>query len=126
MAVRHDHPQSRPAVTYYEVVERFAGFTSVMAAPKTGRTHQIRLHLASIRCHVLCDRLYAGRALLRRGELRRDPEDTEVLLDRQALHARRIKFAHPHTGDTLEIVAELPADIGATLEALRSFRPLRG
>ena len=55
-------PSARPAVTHYEVVERFAGYALVRARPKTGRTHQIRLHLAHIGYPVLCDRLYGGRA----------------------------------------------------------------
>jgi 23S rRNA pseudouridine1911/1915/1917 synthase len=62
MAIRHDHLQARPAQTFYEVVERFKGFACMRVLPKTGRTHQIRLHLAHIGCAVLCDRLYGGRA----------------------------------------------------------------
>jgi 23S rRNA pseudouridine1911/1915/1917 synthase len=90
--------------------------------PKTGRTHQIRLHLASIGCPVLCDRLYGGRALITRGEVSRDLSDTEVLLDRQALHARRLKIRHPISGEPLEFVAPLPADLEAVLAMLRLFR----
>ena len=79
------------AQTFYEVAERFDGFSAVVLQPKTGRTHQIRLHLASIDCPVLCDRFYGGRARdHRRGELSRDPADQTVLLARQALHARRL------------------------------------
>ena len=62
MAIRRDHATSRAAQTFYEVVERFDGFAAIRVLPKTGRTHQIRLHLASIGCPVLCDRLYGGRA----------------------------------------------------------------
>ena len=71
MAIRHDHATSRTAQTFYEVVERFDGFSAIKALPKTGRTHQIRLHLASIGCPVLCDRLYGGRSQITRGELSR-------------------------------------------------------
>ena len=60
-AIRRSDPEARSAVTEYEVVERFVGFALVRARPKTGRTHQIRLHLAHIRHPVLCDRLYGGR-----------------------------------------------------------------
>ena len=63
-AIRRSDPDARPAVTDFEVIERFAGFTFLRALPKTGRTHQIRLHLAHIRHPVLCDRLYGGRAVL--------------------------------------------------------------
>ena len=53
MAIRRDHATSRVAQTFYEVVERFDGFAAIWRCPKTGRTHQIRLHLASIGCPVL-------------------------------------------------------------------------
>jgi len=123
MALRSDHPTSRPAQTFYEVAERFDGFTAFKAHPKTGRTHQIRLHLASIGCPVLCDRLYGGRAAITRGEITRKPADETVLLDRQALHARRLVITHPATNERMEFVAPLPADIEGVLEALREFRP---
>lgn len=122
MAIRRDHTTSREAQTYYEVVERFDGFAAVKALPKTGRTHQIRLHLASIGCPVLCDRLYGGRATITRGEIRRDPSDDLILLDRQALHARRLKLNHPTTGEPLEFTAPLPPDIEAVLTELRAYR----
>jgi 23S rRNA pseudouridine1911/1915/1917 synthase len=122
MAIRANHELSRDAKTLYQVAERFEGYAAVRAFPKTGRTHQIRVHLAHIGHAVLCDRLYGGRAQILRGELRRDLSDTTVLLDRQALHARRIKITHPVTGQPLEVVAPLPADIERTLAALREFR----
>jgi 23S rRNA pseudouridine1911/1915/1917 synthase len=122
MAIRHDHPQARPAQTYYEVAERFAGFAGMRVLPKTGRTHQIRLHLAHIGCAVLCDRLYGGRARLTLGDLTHKANDESILLDRQALHARRLKFAHPMSGATVECTAEIPADIQRTMEALRAYR----
>jgi 23S rRNA pseudouridine1911/1915/1917 synthase len=124
MAVRRDHSTSREAHTFYEVAERFDGFSTIKVLPKTGRTHQIRLHLASIGCAVLCDRLYGGRALVTRGEISRDETDELVLLDRQALHARRLKIQHPVSGEPMEFVAPLPADIEAVLAALRAFRAL--
>jgi len=122
MAVRRDHSTSRDALTFYEVQERFNGFAALKLLPKTGRTHQIRLHLSAIGCAVLCDRLYGGRAQITRGELTRDSADQTVLLARQALHARRLKFAHPGSGEPLEIVAPLPADLFGMLEALRALR----
>ena len=62
MAIRRDDPASRPAQTFYQVQERFDGFATVQVLPKTGRTHQIRVHLSHIGCPVLCDRQYGGRA----------------------------------------------------------------
>lgn len=122
MAIRREHPASRSAQTFYEVLERFTGFAALKVLPKTGRTHQIRLHLNSIGHPVLCDRLYGGRAELTRGELHDDPSDSAALLARQALHARRLKFVHPTSGETIEVTAPVPPDIEAVLVELRSIK----
>lgn len=122
MAIRRGMESARAAETYYQVVERFQGFAALEIHPKTGRTHQIRVHLGHIGCPVLCDRQYGGRAEITRGEICRAPTDTTVLLDRQALHARRIRFQHPGTGQTMQIEAPLPADMAALLEELRKYR----
>ncbi|HEV2970194.1 MAG TPA: RluA family pseudouridine synthase [Pirellulales bacterium] len=125
MAVRRDHPTSRPAQTFYEIIERFDGFAAVRVTPKTGRTHQIRVHLNGVGCPVLCDRHYGGRSQLTRGELRGDPDDTHLLLERQALHALRLALRHPATGERLEFHAPLAPDIAEVLAELRrSRRPL--
>ena len=125
MAIRHHDSESRPAQTFYEVLERFVGFAAVKLLPKTGRTHQIRVHLNHIGCPVLCDRQYGGRSRITRGEIRRDPADATVLLERQALHARRLRFLHPATNEPLEVEAPLPDDIAAVLTELRNFRSAR-
>ncbi len=122
MAIRRHDSESRPAHTFYEVLERFQGFSALRAFPKTGRTHQIRVHLDHIGCPVLCDRLYGGRAQITRGEIRRDPADDLVLLNRQALHARWLQFTHPATGLRQEVEAPLPADMAIVLEELRKYR----
>jgi len=119
MAIRRADASSRSAQTFYEVLERFAGFAALKLLPKTGRTHQIRVHLNHLGCPVLCDRQYGGRARITRGELRRDPADTLVLLSRQALHARRLRFLHPDDGRTMEIEAPLPNDMESVLRELR-------
>jgi 23S rRNA pseudouridine1911/1915/1917 synthase len=120
MAIRRDHPESRSAQTFYEVLDRYRGFSLVRAEPKTGRTHQVRLHLAHAGYPVLCDRLYGGRSQITVGELRqvtRRPKlapgcsAAEVVLGRQALHAQRICLRHPRTGDLLDVAAPLPADL---------------
>ncbi len=132
MAIRRDHSTSRTAQTFYEVTERFAGFAAVRLLPKTGRTHQIRVHLAHLGCPVLCDKLYGGRDRITRGELRRNVNARrgnvgnaepgamdEIILNRQALHALRLKLLHPSTREPLEFNAPLPADIAIVLEELR-------
>lgn len=125
MAIRAGHSTSRDAETFYEVQERLAGFGVVKVMPKTGRTHQIRVHLAHIGCAVLCDRLYSGRSRISLGEIRDHVEDDNLVLERVALHACRLNIEHPDTGERIEFVAPLAADIVATLEALREHRSLR-
>jgi 23S rRNA pseudouridine1911/1915/1917 synthase len=120
MAIRHDHATSRKAETFYEVAERFDGFAAVKVLPKTGRTHQIRVHLAHIGCPVLCDKLYSGRDRVTRGELTGDPEDREVILLRQALHASRLALTHPATKERIEFVAPLAADMQSVLKVLQN------
>lgn len=118
-------PNAKPALSYYEVLERFRGFTLVKIQPRTGRTHQIRVHLLHVGCPVLADKLYGGREHFKRSELvpTTPAESDEVLMGRQALHAFRLRFRHPRTGDWIEAEAPLAADIRTTLDALRQFRP---
>lgn len=122
MAIRAGHPDSRDATTFYEIAERFDGFALVNLFPKTGRTHQLRVHLAHIRHPVLCDRMYGGRAQITRGEIERRREDGDIVLDRQALHARRLKIRHPVTRQPLQFEAPIPADMQGVLDQLRQFR----
>lgn len=128
MTLLADHPTSRPAQTFYQVEERFRGFALMRCFPKTGRTHQIRLHLTTIRSPVLCDKLYGGRARLTLEELRNmsrvknlaaDLPADHVVLDRQALHANILRIAHPASGKRMEFVAALPADLESVLLLLR-------
>ncbi len=122
MAIRDDHPSAREAQTFYEVLERFEGFASIRVLPKTGRTHQIRVHLAHVHLPVLCDRQYGGRCEIRLGEIARSDDDS-VLLARQALHALSLKIYHPITRLPLVITAPLPNDMQTVLDALRQNRP---
>ena len=100
MAIRLATDGGKEAVTFYEVVERFAGHAYVRCLPRTGRTHQIRVHLTHIGHPILADKLYAGRDRVTLGDL--DGPDVEgadrVLLDRQALHAHSLHLTHPLTG----------------------------
>jgi 23S rRNA pseudouridine1911/1915/1917 synthase len=122
MAIRGGHSTSRPARTFIEVVERFDGYAAVRVKPHTGRTHQIRVHLAHLGCPVLCDKLYGGRTTITRGEIRDRREDDAVLLRRTALHAERLVVEHPHTLGRLELAAPLPTDIEGVLAELRAHR----
>jgi 23S rRNA pseudouridine1911/1915/1917 synthase len=118
MAVRRDHATSREAVTRYEVLERFRAGALVRVTPKTGRTHQIRVHLAALGCPVLGDALYSGRGVIEPTFLRLPAGPP--LLARQALHAATLELDHPASGERLTLSAPLPADLEAMLAALRS------
>ncbi|MGL4554995.1 MAG: RluA family pseudouridine synthase [Gemmataceae bacterium] len=117
---------AKDACTYYEVIERFRGFTFVRCVPKTGRTHQIRIHLASVGHPILADKLYSGRDKIRLSDIQPgvEEEQDEVLLPRQALHAHRLRLTHPRTGELLEVAAPLPAEFTRTIDVLRAHRPL--
>jgi 23S rRNA pseudouridine1911/1915/1917 synthase len=116
--------EAKDACTYYEVVERFRGYTFVRVQPRTGRTHQIRVHLASVGCPVLADKVYGGRDQLRLSDVsgKMPGEDDEVLIGRQALHAYRLRFQHPRLGRWMEFEAPLPPDMQHVLQALRQWR----
>ena len=117
MAIRRDHSTSRAAVTRYEVLERFGAAALVRVAPRTGRTHQIRVHLAAIGTPVLGDVLYSGRGVIEPTLLGLPPGPP--LLERQALHAAAIEIDHPVTGERMRFEAPLPADMERILAALR-------
>jgi 23S rRNA pseudouridine1911/1915/1917 synthase len=116
MAVRAD---GRPAVTHYRIEERLARHTLLRVILETGRTHQIRVHLAHIGHPLVGDPLYGGRRQLVAGL---GPAGRAALaaFRRQALHATKLEFAHPVTGRTIAVESPLPADLLALLDALRS------
>ena len=125
MAVSDEDEDAKDAVSYYEVIERFRGYTFVRVQPRTGRTHQIRVHLASVGCPVVADKAYSGCDKMNLSDLvpNLDPEADVPLMTRQALHAHRIRFKHPRTGKVFEAEAPLPDEMQRTLEALRLHRP---
>lgn len=98
---------SRNAVTHYEVIARYDGYTHLRCKLETGRTHQIRVHLAHIGHPVLGDMVYGMKK-------------PELGLDSQCLHARRIKFIHPRTGERVELESSLPEYFTAVLEKLKA------
>jgi 23S rRNA pseudouridine1911/1915/1917 synthase len=103
------------AVTNWKVVERWAGAARVEARLETGRTHQVRVHMAALGVPLLGDKTY--------GRTPRDPALRPVAeaLGRQALHARSLGFVHPATGKAMSFQSELPADLQAALAALRAL-----
>ena len=115
MAVR---PDGRDAVTHYRLVERFQNHTLLRVNLETGRTHQIRVHMAHIAHPLVGDPAYGGRRQLRAG----DPPQVRAALQgfrRQALHATRLAFEHPMTGETVDVQTPAPDDLLALLQVLR-------
>ena len=115
-AVRDD---GRDAVTHYRVRERFRAMTLVECRLETGRTHQIRVHMAHVKHPLVGDPQYGGLLKLPKGA---GPSLVEALrgFKRQALHADKLEFAHPKTGKPLGIEAELPRDMQRLLAELRT------
>ncbi len=112
-------PSGKTADTTFRVRERFTGACLIEASLGTGRTHQIRVHLAHIGHPLVGDALYGGRSRSARGM------STEVRaavrsFPRQALHARALAFAHPRTGEPCEWQAPLPPDLAGLLEVMRA------
>ena len=115
MAVRED---GRDAVTHYRLRERFRAHTLLECRLETGRTHQIRVHMAHLKHPIVGDPLYGGPIKLPRGA-------TEALIEtlrgfrRQALHAETLEFAHPVTGEPLRCSAPVPDDLQHLVRVLR-------
>ncbi len=123
-----DRRNGREAVSIYTVQERFGGFTLVRVEIKTGRTHQIRVHMAAIGHPVVCDAQYGRREALYPSDLTGEPhvEGEEPIISRQALHAHQISFRHPGTNELVTYTAPLPDDMERLLAALRQHRSLAG
>ena len=111
----------KEALTQWQVKERFEGITFVHASPKTGRTHQIRVHLSSIGHPLVGDPLYAKKRRLTQITDATVRERIEVL-GRQALHASLLAFRHPATEERMEFTAPMPDDMEKILEVLRGKR----
>lgn len=108
----------RAAVTRWEVLEALPGATLVALFPETGRTHQLRVHLAALGHPIVGDRVYGGDRVRRSG-LPPDAAAALAACPRQALHAERLRFRHPATGDPMELEAPWPADFRALVDGLR-------
>ena len=112
----------KEAITFYEVLEKFRGFSLLKLTPKTGRTHQIRVHLSHIKHPVVADDMYGGKPVylwqLKNTQL--TPEDP--IISRCALHASTIAFTHPTTKQIVRFDAPLPPDMQNLLDLLRKYR----
>jgi 23S rRNA pseudouridine1911/1915/1917 synthase len=128
MMVCPEGGNAREAVTFYRTAESFGRYALMDLHPRTGRTHQLRVHMQHIATPIVADRLYIGTAELRRSDILQIPKpvpgsdgDTEdILIARHALHAFRLTLQHPVSGRELTFEAPLPNDFLRTLEFLRS------
>jgi 23S rRNA pseudouridine1911/1915/1917 synthase len=112
MSAGPEAARPRPALSLYEVRERFRGHTLVSVVLKTGRTHQVRVHFESIGHPVIGERYYRGGL---------GPDPLEELMPRLALHAWKLRITHPTTREPMDFTAELPPDFAAALGHLRSL-----
>lgn len=90
----------RPATTRFEVIARYPHFSYLRLFPKTGRTHQIRVHVAQMGHPILSDKIYGGKL-----------DEKHMKLPRQALHAYQLEISHPISGETQKFIAPLPEDL---------------
>ncbi len=109
--------RGREAVSQYRVLERFEAHTYIEVSLQTGRTHQIRVHMAHVGHPLVGDRLYAGRSHLPSG-VGAAVRDAVAAFPRQALHAARLAFDHPATRQSMVIESPLPGDLQALLAKL--------
>jgi 23S rRNA pseudouridine1911/1915/1917 synthase len=111
-AVRKESNGGRPAVTRYQIEEIFPHHAFVKLTPKTGRTHQLRVHMAALKHPMLGDTMYGGQPLI----------SNDFRFERQALHAMEISFVHPGTLQMMTLAAPLPPDMTRLLAILRATR----
>lgn len=122
-----NNEEGKESLTEYSVLQQFKNYTYVEARPKTGRTHQIRVHFAALGFPLAVDHLYgSGRALLlsaiKKNFKAKEGETERPLLARLGLHASSIEFKHPSTGEEVKFEAKLPKDLAAAVKQLSRVR----
>lgn len=120
-----DAHKGKGSATAFHLISRYKNYALVEARPETGRTHQVRVHLAALGHPCLCDPLYGDGDPLLLSKLKRrwkgDPYEERPLLARAALHALSAAFPHPMTGEELRIEAPLAKDMRAAIAQLEKL-----
>jgi 23S rRNA pseudouridine1911/1915/1917 synthase len=119
-AIRPD--TGKESITFYEVLESFRGFSLLKLTPKTGRTHQIRVHLLHIKHPIVGDDMYGGRLVYPWQLADAEPAVEQPVINRVALHAHTLEFKHPATEKMVKFEAPLPEDMQNLLDMLRKYR----
>jgi len=121
-AMAIDEANGREAITEYKIIERYDQFTYLTIMPKTGRTHQIRVHLSHIGYPILGDKVYLPNRLKTINITNKNKSLITALrkVNRHLLHSRMLCFYHPITGEYMELSAELPDDFKEVLDLLRT------
>ena len=119
-AIRPD--TGKESITFYEVLESFRGFSFMKMAPKTGRTHQIRVHLSYLKHPIVADDMYGGKLVYPWQLADAEPAAQEPVISRVALHAHTLEFKHPATEKMVKFEAPLPEDMQNLLDMLRKYR----
>jgi 23S rRNA pseudouridine1911/1915/1917 synthase len=114
----------KEAITFYKVIESFRGFSLLELNPKTGRTHQIRVHLSYIKHPIVADDMYGGKLVYPWQLADQEPAVQEPVISRVALHAWTLEFTHPTTKKPVKFEAPLPQDMQNLLALLRKYRKI--
>jgi 23S rRNA-/tRNA-specific pseudouridylate synthase len=127
VALEEGANEGKVCETRFRVLARYGRFTVLLCEPRTGRLHQIRVHLAAEGFPLAYDPLYGRRRALRRDEILpagrdREADAAEVVLDRLPLHAWKLVFTHPATAERIEVQAPLPRDLTQFLRLLKKAK----
>jgi 23S rRNA pseudouridine1911/1915/1917 synthase len=124
-----DGEHGKEAITHYRVLERFHYVTLVECVLETGRTHQIRVHMKHIGHTLFADETYGGDKILKGTiyqKYKQFVDNCFALCPRQALHAQRLGFRHPGTGEFMLFESKLPADMEQVIEKWRKYYEVKG
>ncbi|MCF7954963.1 MAG: RluA family pseudouridine synthase [Phycisphaerae bacterium] len=116
--------EGKHAVSFYKVLEEFRGYCVVELSPKTGRTHQLRVHMQYIKHPIVADDMYGGKVIYNWQVEDRPAAPEEPLINRTALHAWKLELDHPTTGKRMLFTADLPDDIQHLINNLREHRKI--